>query len=174
MSGLIIPFDGHVPQIAADAFIAPTATIIGDVEIGTASSVWYGCTVRGDVNHIRIGHSSNIQDHTVIHVDRRKFPAIIGDHVLVGHMCIIHGCTLEDGSFVGMNATVMDGCVVESGGMVAAGALLTPGKRVGRGELWGGRPAKFMRNLTDEQIAGFREATDHYARLAARHKAATA
>lgn len=172
MTGLILPFEDKTPKIADSAFIAPTAVVIGDVMIGADSSIWYGCTLRGDVNHIRIGARSNIQDHSVIHVDRRYHPAVIGDDVLVGHMCLIHGCTLEDGCFVGMKATIMDGCVVESGGMVAAGALLTPGKRVKRGELWAGSPAKPMRDLTAAQIEEFRLATDHYARLAAKHKAA--
>ncbi len=165
----VIPFKGTIPEFAPDAFIAPNAVVIGDVVIGSRSSVWYGCTIRGDVNHVRIGRSSNIQDNSVIHVDSGKYPTLIGDDVLIGHMCIIHGCTLEDGSFVGMNSTIMDGCVVESGAMVAAGSLVTPGKHIPARQLWAGRPAKFMRELSDEDIAGFKWGTDHYADLAQAH-----
>ena len=165
----LIPFKGTAPVIADDAFVAPNAVLIGDIVIGSRSSIWYGCAIRGDVNHIRIGRNSNIQDNSVIHVDSGKFPTIIGDDVLVGHMCIVHGCTLEDGTFVGMNSTIMDGCVMESGSMLAAGSLLTPGKRVPARQLWAGRPAKFMRELSDEDIARFKWGTDHYADLAQAH-----
>lgn len=171
MSGLILPFDEHRPQIAADAFIAPNATVIGDTVIGARSSVWFGCTLRGDVNSIRVGSETNIQDGTVVHVTRAKFGTVIGSGVTIGHMALIHGCTLEDGCFVGMQATVMDGCVIESGGMLAAGALLTPGKRVRRGELWAGRPAKLMRSLEDPEIRNIPDTASHYARLAERYRA---
>ena len=170
MPATILPYEGKRPRIADDAFIAPTATLIGDVEIGSRSSIWYGCTVRGDVNYVRIGENTNIQDNTVIHVDSVRYPTIIGDNILVGHMCVIHACTLEDGCFIGMRACVMDGAVVESGAMVAAGALVIPGKRIARGQLWAGSPAKHMRDLTDEEIAGFRTATDLYAEYAQNHK----
>lgn len=163
---LLLPYGERFPEIADSAFIAPRATVIGDVVIGPKSSVWFGCTLRGDVNSIRIGARSNIQDGTVIHVTRGGHATHIGDDVLVGHTCIIHACTLESGSFVGMGATVMDGAVVESGAMVAAGALVTPGKRVPRGELWAGNPAKFKRPLSEEEMAGFKAQTDHYVRMA--------
>ncbi|MFC4270857.1 gamma carbonic anhydrase family protein [Sneathiella chungangensis] len=162
----IIPFKGTAPQIAKDAFIAPSADIIGDVVIGEGSSIWFNCVVRGDVNTIRIGRGTNIQDGTVIHVSGGTHPTNIGDDVLVGHNCLIHGCTLEDGSFVGMGATVMDGAVVETGGMVAAGALVTPGKRVPSGELWGGSPAKCIRRLSEAEAASLNEGAKHYATLA--------
>ena len=128
MPGTILPFQGVYPTIAGDAFVADTAAVIGNVSIGAGSGIWFNCVLRGDVHTIRIGARSNIQDGTVIHVSRGTHATTIGDHVTVGHMCLIHGCTLEDRAFVGMNATVMDGCVVEGGGMVAAGALLTPCK----------------------------------------------
>ncbi|MCF8468542.1 MAG: gamma carbonic anhydrase family protein [Sneathiella sp.] len=162
----IIPFKGAEPIIAKDAFIAPSAFIIGDVVIGEGTSIWFNCVVRGDVNHIRIGNRSNIQDGTVIHVSGGTHPTAIGDDVLVGHNCLIHGCTLEDGSFVGMGATVMDGVVVESGAMVAAGALVTPGKRVPAGELWGGSPARCIRELSGAEKAALTEGAHHYAGLA--------
>lgn len=166
----ILPFEGVRPKIADDVFVAPGAIIIGDVEIGAGSSVWYGCVLRGDVNLIRIGAGSNIQDATVIHVTRRNHGTFIGDGVLVGHACLIHGCTLEDGAFIGMRATVMDGVVVEGGAMVAAGVLVTPRKRVAKGTLWGGSPAQYMRDLTDEEAANIPAAATRYADLAQRHR----
>ena len=166
MSGLIMPYGGKHPEIAADAFIAPNAAVIGDVAVGAQSSIWFGCTVRGDGNFIRIGARTNIQDGTVIHVDSASLPTIIGDDVTVGHMALIHACTLEDGSFIGMGATVMDGAVVESGAMVAAGALVTPGKRVPAGELWAGSPAKMWRDLGDHERATLTDAAAHYVALA--------
>ena len=161
-----MPYGGKTPEIAADAFIAPTAAVIGDAVIGAQSSIWFGCTVRADGNFIRIGARTNIQDGTVIHVDSDSLPAIIGDDVTVGHMALIHACTLESCSFVGMAATVMDGAVVETGAMVAAGALVTPGKRVRSGELWAGSPAKKWRPLSDGERATMTEIAAHYVELA--------
>lgn len=175
MSALILPYRGVSPRIDPGAFIAPTATIIGDVEIGAGSSVWFGCVVRGDVNHIRIGENTNVQDGTIIHVasDRAgklgKFATLIGSNVTIGHGAIIHACTLEDGSFIGMGATVMDGCVVESEALVAAGALLSPGKRVARGQLWAGVPARHLRDMSEDEIAFNADTALHYVELAAEY-----
>lgn len=166
MKPLIRTYNGAKPKIAEDAFIAENAVVIGDVEIGEQSSIWYGVVLRGDVERIRIGKRSNVQDGTVVHVTADKFGTHIGDDVLIGHNAVIHGCTLEDGAFVGMGAIVLDGAVVEGGAMVAAGALVTPGKRVKSGELWGGNPAKKMRDLTPEQIKGLKMGTDHYVEVA--------
>src|SRR5690606_12768865 len=105
---VILPHRGKLPKIANDAYIAPTAAVIGDVEIGSRSSIWFNCVVRGDVNEIRIGRGTNVQDGTVIHVDRRKYGTYIGDGVLIGHLCLIHACTIENNAFVGMKACVMD------------------------------------------------------------------
>lgn len=149
MSKGIYPWQGKWPTIAADAWIAPGARIIGDVQMGAGSSVWFNSVVRADVNIVRIGERTNIQDGSVVHVTNEQFGTHIGSDILIGHTCIIHGCELQDGCFIGMGAIVMDGCVVESGGMVAAGAMLTPGKIVRKGELWGGRPAKLLRMLGD-------------------------
>jgi carbonic anhydrase/acetyltransferase-like protein (isoleucine patch superfamily) len=171
MNPLILPWRGVTPTIAADAFIAPNATVIGDVQIGARSSVWFNCVLRADVCSIRIGARTNIQDGTVVHESSAPLPTLIGDDVLVGHLAILHACTLEDGCFVGMRATVMDGAVVERGAMVAAGALIGPGKRVPTGELWAGSPARFMRKLTEAEIAGFKPATDGYAALADEYRA---
>lgn len=172
MSGLILPFRGQMPRIAADVFIAPTAAVIGDVEIGSGSSIWFGCTVRGDVHRIRIGERTNLQDGSVVHVTRDKFSCTIGSDILIGHLALIHGCVLEDGCFIGMKATVMDGAVVEAGAMVAAGALVTPGKRVKAGEMWAGSPAKFTRTLTPEERVGFKHATEHYRELGEEYREA--
>jgi len=182
MPATILPFNGIWPRIAEDAFIAETAVVIGDVEIGQGSSVWYGCVLRGDVNRIRVGARTNIQDGTVVHVnhdpagDYREtgggMPTFIGDDITIGHMALIHACTLESGSFVGMRATVMDEAVVEGGAMVAAGALVTPRKRVPAGELWGGSPAKRMRELGEAERRELTYSPQHYARLAATYLAA--
>jgi carbonic anhydrase/acetyltransferase-like protein (isoleucine patch superfamily) len=160
--------------VAASAFVAPGARIIGDVTIGTDSSVWYNCVLRGDVEAIRIGARTNIQDGSVVHVSGgaagARHPTEIGDDVLIGHLALVHGCIIEDSGFVGLGAIVMDGCVIESDGMLAAGAMLTPGKRIGRRELWAGRPAKLLRLLSDEDLARNRAGVAHYVALAQKHK----
>lgn len=171
MSGLIRPYKGKTPKIHPSAFIAETAVVIGDVEIGPDTSIWYGAVIRGDVNHIRIGANTNIQDGTVIHVDAegehwQGIPTIIGDNVTVGHKALLHACTIESNAFVGMGSIVLDGAVVEEGAMLAAGAVLTPKKRIPKGQLWAGSPAKLFRELTKEQTDYFRISADHYAWLA--------
>jgi carbonic anhydrase/acetyltransferase-like protein (isoleucine patch superfamily) len=171
-AALVLPWRGVVPRIEAAAWLAPNATVIGDVEIGAGSSIWFGAILRGDVNRIRVGRGTNIQDGSVVHVTRARFGTLIGDDVLIGHMAMIHGCTIEDGAFVGMKACVMDGAVVAGGAMVAAGALVTPGKRVGAGELWAGTPARFVRTLDEEERRSMREAAPRYAALAAEYRAA--
>jgi carbonic anhydrase/acetyltransferase-like protein (isoleucine patch superfamily) len=147
----ILPYKGTLPKIGSGVFLAPTATVIGDVEIGAESNIWFGCLVRGDMNVIRIGKRVNIQDLTVVHVDSRKYGTFIGDDVTIGHSAVIHACTLEDRCFVGMQACVMDGAVIETGAMVAAGALVPPGKRVLAGQLWAGTPARFVRDCGDQE-----------------------
>lgn len=174
MSGIILPYRGVRPTIAPGAFVAPNAAVIGDVVIGAGTGIWFGCTVRGDVHEIRIGEGTNIQDGSVVHVSRGKFGCYIGAGITIGHNAVIHACTLEDGCFVGMSATVMDGAVVEAGAMVAAGALVTPGKRVRAGELWAGSPAKFLRRLTQQELAGFPVQAAHYADLAREYLAGPA
>lgn len=172
MSGpIILPWKGVSPTIASDAFIAPNAVIIGDVVIGSGASIWFNCVLRGDVNHIRVGARSNIQDGTVVHVSHKGNPAIIGEDVLIGHMATIHACTLESKSFVGMRATVMDEAVVEREAMVAAGALVAPGKRVLQGQMWAGTPARFVRNLKPEEIARHADGTARYVELGAAYRA---
>jgi carbonic anhydrase/acetyltransferase-like protein (isoleucine patch superfamily) len=166
----ILPYRGILPRIHPDAFIAPDAMVIGDVEIGAQSSIWYGCVVRGDVNVIRIGARTNIQDGTVIHVAEEGKGTHIGDDVTVGHMVLLHDCVAESGAFVGMKSCVMDGAKIEGQGMLAAGALLTPAKVVKKGQLWAGSPAKYWRDLSAEDMRQFDIRVGQYVRLAAEHK----
>ena len=167
----ILPFRGIMPKIDPDAFIAPGARIIGDVEIGAGASIWYNVVVRGDVNHIRIGARTNVQDGSVIHVSSAGFSTVIGEDVLIGHLAMVHACILHDRAFVGFGATVMDGCVIESDAMLAAGAMLTPGKRIPSGQLWSGRPARYMRDLTAEDMAGNQKGVAIYVEIGREHKA---
>lgn len=171
MTGMILPYRGILPRIAAEAFVAPTAVVIGDVEIGADSGIWFGCVIRGDVNAIRIGERTNIQDGTIVHVSGRANPTYIGSDVTIGHGAIIHACMLEDGSFVGMGATVMDGAVVASGAMVAAGALVPPGMVIGGGRLWAGVPAKPVRELGEGDRDTMAFTAPHYVELARRYRA---
>ena len=162
----ILPYKKKLPLIGKNVFIAPTAAVIGDVEIGDNVGIWFNCTVRGDVNNIKIGKNTNIQDGTVIHVSSTLQGTYIGDDVTVGHMALLHACTIEDAAFIGMMACVMDGAYVETGAMVAAGALVTPGKRILSGQLWGGSPARFMRELTQKEKDYIPYSAQHYVRLA--------
>jgi len=176
-------FGDTMPDVADSAFIAPGARIIGAVTIGEDSSIWYNCVLRGDIERISIGARTNIQDGSVIHVSGGSAGHVsggsaggrhateIGDDVLIGHLAMVHGCIIENSGFIGLGAIVMDGCVVESDGMLAAGAMLTPGKRIGRRELWAGRPARLLRMLSDAEIARNRGGVAHYVELARRHKA---
>lgn len=168
---MLFSFEGATPRIDPDAWIAPGAVVIGDVWVGAGASIWFGCVVRGDTHHIRIGARSNIQDGSILHVARGTHPCLIGADVTVGHAAIIHACTLMDRAFVGMGATVLDGAVIETGGMLAAGGLLTPGKVLPSNELWAGSPAKKLRDRTPDEIAAFDQTAVHYSELAARYRA---
>jgi gamma-carbonic anhydrase len=174
---MLLEFEQQRPQIHPTAFVAPGAVLIGQVELGPEASIWYNCVLRADVNRIVIGARTNIQDGTVIHVDSEKgthpgTPTLIGNDVLVGHMAMLHGCTLHDHAFVGLGAIVMDGCEIEGHGMLAAGALLTPGKAIRSRQLWAGRPAKYVRDLRDEEVEAQRLGGQGYVELAARHREA--
>lgn len=174
----LLSFGGKSPQVDPAAFVAPGAQLIGDIEIGPDASIWYNCVLRGDVNRIRIGARTNIQDESVIHVDSPKpgadagHPTLIGSDVLIGHLAMVHGCILHDRAFVGLGAIVMDGCEIESGGMLAAGAMLTPGKRIPAGQLWAGRPAKYVRDLTAAELEAHQAGVAHYVALAKAHREA--
>jgi len=167
---IVLPYRGVMPRIAADAFIAPGAVVVGDVEIGAGSSVWFGCVIRGDEESVRIGARVNLQDGTVIHVHSRKQGTVIGDDVTVGHQVLLHACTLETGAYVGMGATILDEAVVEGGAMLAAGALLTPRKVVRRGELWAGRPAALMRKIDPDEAAQLARTAVNYAERAQQYR----
>ncbi|KAK3413902.1 gamma carbonic anhydrase 1, mitochondrial [Eucalyptus grandis] len=167
------------PVIDKDVFVAPSASIIGDIQIGRGSSIWYGCVLRGDVNNISIGAGTNIQDNSLVHVAKsnlsgKVLPTIIGDNVTVGHSAVLHGCTVEDEAFVGMGATLLDGVYVEKHAMVAAGALVRQNTRVPCGEVWGGNPAKFLRKLTEEEMAFISQSAVNYSNLAQVHAAENA
>ena len=166
----IAPFMDLVPEIDSTAFIAPTSAIIGAVRIGAHSSVWHQVTIRGDNNYITIGENTNIQDNSCIHIDSRYYPTVIGNDVTVGHCALIHACTIGDGAFVGMGSMVMDGAVIEPGAMLAAGAMLTPRKVIPSGELWAGRPARKMRDLTEDDMANLRRSAAHYVEVARAHR----
>jgi carbonic anhydrase/acetyltransferase-like protein (isoleucine patch superfamily) len=170
--GVVMPYKGITPTLAGDVYIAPTAAVIGDVHIGAGSSVWFAATVRGDVNEIRIGARTNVQDGSTIHVTTGGHGTYIGDDVTVGHNAILHACTIENLCLIGMGACLMDGVVVESRAMVAAGALVTPNKRIPAGQLWAGSPARFMRALKEDELAELEESARHYAELAAEYRRA--
>ena len=176
----IIDIHGKSPRIHDSAFIAPGCRIIGDVEIGADASIWYNCVVRAEVNRVVIGARSNVQDGSVIHCDPPEpgnpdgFPTIIGDDVLIGHLAMVHGCVLEDRAFVGLGTIVMNGCRMESDAMLAAGAMLTPGKTIPAGQLWAGRPARFLRDLPEQARAGMQMGVAHYVENGRAHGAALA
>lgn len=165
---IILDFQGKSPQIDPTALVMPGAVVIGDVTIGANSSIWPGVIIRGDINHIRIGARTNIQDGTVIHVTRKEMSinkqgmTIIGDDVTIGHQALLHACTLEDESFVGMGAKVIDGAVVSKGGMIAAGGLLTYNKTVPGGEIWAGNPARLFREMTPKEKEYILISAQHY------------
>ena len=167
---MIRPFKGMSPQIAPSAFIAETAVVIGDVTIGPESSIWYNVVARGDVNFIRIGARSNIQDLSMLHVTHKKHaddpgaPLVIGDDVTVGHSVTLHGCTIGNGAFIGMQAMVMDKAVVGEGALVGARALVTEGTVIPPHTLWVGAPAKYKRDLTPDEIAWLKRSAGNYVR----------
>jgi gamma-carbonic anhydrase len=163
MSGpLILPWQGKLPTIHPSAYIAPNATIIGDVVIAEDANIWFNVVIRGDVHEIRIGARTNIQDLTMVHATLGRAGTYIGDDVTVGHGAVLHACRLESRSFVGMGAIILDEAVVETDAMVAAGALVTSFKRVPGGELWAGNPARKLRDLKPDEITGIADSAIRY------------
>ena len=158
---------GVAPTIASSAFIAPSASVMGDVHVGERSSVWFHATIRGDVHHIRIGADTNIQDGAVVHVTGGLVPCLIGDRVTVGHNAIIHGCTVEDEALIGMGATVLDEAVVGAQSIVGANALVTGRTIIPPRSMVLGSPAKVVRTLTDEEVAFLAVSAAHYVENAA-------
>jgi carbonic anhydrase/acetyltransferase-like protein (isoleucine patch superfamily) len=166
MQPYIAPFHNIHPILGKNVFVAPGAVVVGDVVVGDESNIWFGCAMRGDVNTIRIGSRTNIQDGTIIHVTRKTGPTVIGSGITIGHRALLHACTLEDDCFIGMGAILLDDVVVERGAMVAAGALVTPGKRVPSGQLWAGSPAKYFRDLTEAERNFIPQSAQNYVELA--------
>lgn len=152
-------------MVGARVFLAPSAELVGDVEVGDDVSFWFHTAARGDVNFIRIGAGTNVQDGSILHVAHATHPLVVGAGVVIGHSAVVHACTVEDGALIGIGATVLDGAVVEAGAQVAAGAVVPPGKRVPAGHLAMGVPARVVRPLTDEERARIADTRDRYVRL---------
>ncbi len=166
------PYLGHLPQLGERVYVDESARVIGDVVLGDDVSVWPLTVIRGDVNFVRIGARTNVQDGTVIHVSHDGphaklggFATVIGADVTIGHKAIVHACRIEDACLVGMGSTVLDGAVMQKHGFLGAGALLTPGKVMGEGEMWLGSPAKFARRLSDAEIEALFYSAGHYVKL---------
>jgi carbonic anhydrase/acetyltransferase-like protein (isoleucine patch superfamily) len=163
-------YKGTAPVLGERVYVDPTASVIGDVELADDVSIWPGAVLRGDVNRIRVGARTNIQDGAVVHVAHAGpygpgYPCLIGADVTIGHAAVVHACTIEDGCLIGMHASVLDGALVKKHGFVGAGALVPPGKVVGERELWLGNPAKFVRRLSDAQVEQLTYSAAHYVRL---------
>ena len=167
---MIATYQGIAPRLGRDAFVAPSADVIGRVELGDEASIWYGCVVRGDVGSITIGARTNIQDLSVIHITSGTADTVIGADVTVGHRVILHGCTVHDVALIGMGAILLDGCIVESECMIGAGSLVAPGTRIPRGSLALGSPARVVRPLRDSELAMLRHLPGHYVGLAREHR----
>lgn len=166
--GLVTSYGSATPSVAESVFLAPGSVVTGDVEIGANASIWYNAVVRGDVNYIRIGAGTNVQDLVVVHGTHDTHPTQIGRNVTIGHGATIHGCTLGDLCLIGIGAIVLDGAVVESGAMVAAGAVVTPGTRVLSGTLVAGTPAKVLRELRPDEVADVAASASRYVEYARR------
>ena len=165
-------FQGIVPSLGLRVYVDEAARVIGDVHLGDDVSIWPGCVVRGDVNHIRIGARSNVQDGSIIHVSHDGpygqaggLATIIGADVTIGHGALVHACVIEDACLIGMGSIILDGAVVRQHGFVGAGAVIAPGKTVGSGELWLGNPARCVRRLNDREIEQLHYSAQHYVRL---------
>ena len=171
---LISAFGGVTPRIDPSVFLAAGCVVVGDVELGPGSSVWFGAVVRGDVNSIRVGARTNIQDQAVVHVTGGTHPTVIGDDVTVGHLAVLHGCTVKDRCLSGIGAIVLDGAVVGEESMVGAGALVPPGMVVPARTLVLGAPARVKRALDAGEVGGLRASAAHYVEYAARYLAAGA
>ncbi len=165
------PFRNKLPVLGQRVYVDPACTLIGDVELADDVSIWPGTIIRGDVNHVRIGARTNVQDGTIIHVSHHSpynkagYPTLVGEGVTIGHGCIIHACTIGDYSLIGMGACILDGATVSRHAFIGAGAVVGPGKFVGEGELWVGNPARPTRTLSDKDIEALHYSADHYVRL---------
>lgn len=151
---VMLPVHGKLPVLGNDCFIAPNATIVGQVEMGDQCSVWFNAVIRGDVHYIKMGNKVNVQDGACIHCTYQKHPTHIGNEVSIGHNAIVHGCTIHDHVLIGMGAIVMDGCVVESNSIIAAGAVVLEGTHVPSGTIYAGVPAKKVKDISAELVSG--------------------
>lgn len=167
----VLRFEDREPAVGERVFVAPSAYVVGDVTLGDDVSIWFGAVVRGDVNRVRIGARSNVQDGGVVHVSHQTHPTAIGDGVVVGHQAVVHGCTLEDGCLVGIGARVLDGAVIEAGAQVGAGAVVAPGHRVPAGQLALGIPARVVRPLTAEETLRIADGVERYVALKEHYRA---
>ena len=145
---------GKAPQIGEGTYIAETATIIGDVVMGTECSIWFNAVIRGDVHYIKLGNKVNVQDNAMLHATYQKHPLNIGNNVSIGHNAIVHGCTIEDNVLIGMGAIVMDECIIEYNSIGGAGSVVVQGTRIKSGEVWGGIPAKKIKDISKELLEG--------------------
>ena len=162
--------DGLQPKIDSTCYVAPGALIIGDVQMGSDSSLWYNSILRGDVFHIRIGRRTNIQDLCMGHVTSGTHPLIIGDDVTVGHRAVLHGCMIEDRVLIGIGALVMDGAHIGKESLIAAGSIVTPNTKIPAGVMAMGAPARVKRELTPEEKGAFVASAEHYVQLAKQHR----
>ena len=162
----LIAYKDTYRKVNKSCFVADGAKVIGDVTIGAESGIWFNCVLRGDVERITIGKRTNIQDGSVVHTSRFDGPTYIGNDITIGHMALIHACTIKDNAFIGMHSTVMDKAIIEEYGFIAAGSLVTNKKVVKAYELWAGRPAKFIRKVTDDEIAFMHDNIQNYIKLA--------
>lgn len=158
----ILPVNGITPQIGQNVWLAPNATLVGDVQMGNDCTVWFNAVIRGDVNSISIGNNTNIQDGVVIHCTYKRHKTIIGNRVSLGHNAIVHGCTIEDNVLVGMGAILMDGVVVGEGSIIAAGAIVTQGTQIPAGSIYAGNPARFLKTVSDEHRAMIERTATNY------------
>ncbi|MCS6896646.1 MAG: gamma carbonic anhydrase family protein [Nitrospira sp.] len=163
---MVRAFEGVLPKIPSSCFVEETAVVIGDVVMGEECSIWFHAVVRGDVNYIRIGDRTNVQDLSMLHVTHDTHPLIIGNHVTIGHRVVLHGCTIRDRVLVGMGAIIMDGAVIGEDSIVGAGALVTEGTVVPPKSLILGSPAKVKRPVTDKEVAWIQESAENYVRYA--------
>lgn len=161
----VYPYQGVWPHLGERVFLAPSAEVAGDVEVGADVSFWFHTAARGDVNWIRIGPRTNVQDGTVLHVTHETHPLLIGAGVVIGHAAVLHGCTVEDGALVGIGARVLDDAVVETGAQIGAGAVVAPGTRIPAHHLALGVPARVVRPLSDRERAVIPEIVERYVRL---------
>jgi len=167
---MIRPYQGTTPKIAESAYIDPSAQVIGDVVVGERSSVWPLVTIRGDVNHIRIGDETSVQDNSVLHVDHRLYPCLVGNRVTVGHSVVLHGCVVEDDALIGIGAIVLNGAKIGPGAIVAAGSLVPEGMDVPANTLVMGTPAKVKRAVTAGEQERFKQNCQNYVRVTAIYK----